>query len=38
MLYGTIYGDIAGSMYEFRSVKDYNFTSVPKVITVSSVK
>ena len=30
MLYGTIYGDIAGSMYEFKSVKDYNFTSVPK--------
>lgn len=30
MLYGTIYGDIAGSKYEFKSVKDYNFTSVPK--------
>lgn len=30
MLYGTIYGDIAGSKYEFKSVKNYNFTSVPK--------
>lgn len=30
MLYGTIYGDIAGSKYEFRSVKDYNFVSVPR--------
>ena len=30
MLYGTIYGDIAGSMYEFKSVKDYNFTSIPE--------
>ena len=29
MLYGTIYGDIAGSTYEFRSVTNYNFTTVP---------
>lgn len=33
MLYGTIYGDIAGSTYEFRSVKDYNFTTVPSKST-----
>ena len=29
MLFGTIYGDIAGSTYEFKSVKDYNFTTIP---------
>ena len=29
ILYGTIYGDIAGSTYEFRSVTNYNFTTVP---------
>ena len=29
MLYGVVYGDIAGSTYEFRSVTDYNFTTVP---------
>lgn len=29
MLYGVLYGDIAGSTYEFRSVTDYNFTTVP---------
>lgn len=29
MLYGVLYGDIAGSTYEFRSVTNYNFTTVP---------
>ena len=29
MLFGTVYGDIAGSTYEFKSVKDYNFTTIP---------
>ena len=29
ILYGTIYGDIAGSTYEFRSATNYNFTTVP---------
>ena len=33
ILYGTIYGDIAGSTYEFRPVKDYNFTTVPSKST-----
>lgn len=28
-LYGVLYGDIAGSTYEFRSVTNYNFTTVP---------
>lgn len=30
MLYGTIFGDIAGSTYEFRACKNYNFTTVPE--------
>lgn len=25
MLYGTVYGDVAGSAYEFHPVKDDNF-------------
>ena len=29
MLYGTIFGDIAGSTYEFRACKNYKFTTVP---------
>lgn len=29
MLYGVLYGDIAGSTYEFRSVTNYNFTTIP---------
>lgn len=29
MLYGVLYGDIAGSTYEFRSVTNYNFITVP---------
>ena len=29
MLFGTIYGDIAGSTYEFKSVNDYNFATMP---------
>ena len=30
MLYGTIFGDIAGSTYEFRACKNYKFTTVPE--------
>lgn len=30
MLYGTIFGDIAGSTYEFRHCVDYSFTTVPE--------
>ena len=30
MLYGAIFGDIAGSTYEFRACKNYNFTTVPE--------
>ena len=29
MLYGTIFGDIAGSTYEFRACNNYKFTTVP---------
>lgn len=29
MLYGVLYGDVAGSTYEFRSVTNYNFTTIP---------
>lgn len=31
MLYGTIFGDIAGSVYEYRPVKDYNFNLITKL-------
>lgn len=30
MLYGTIFGDMAGSTYEFRACKNYNFTTIPE--------
>ena len=30
MLYGTVYGDIAGSAYEFHPVKDDNFPTISK--------
>lgn len=30
MLYGTIFGDIAGSTYEFRACKNYKFITVPE--------
>ena len=30
MLYGTVYGDIAGSAYEFHPVKDDNFSTISK--------
>lgn len=30
MLYGTIFGDIAGSTYEFRACRNYKFTTVPE--------
>ena len=30
MLYGTIFGDIAGSTYEFRACKNFKFTTVPE--------
>lgn len=30
MLYGTIFGDMAGSTYEFNSAKNYNFELFPK--------
>ena len=30
MLYGTIFGDMAGSTYEFRACKNYSFTTIPE--------
>lgn len=30
MLYGAIFGDIAGSTYEFRACKNYKFTTIPE--------
>lgn len=30
MLYGTVYGDVAGSAYEFHPVKDDNFSTISK--------
>lgn len=30
MLYGTIFGDMAGSTYEFRACKNYKFTTIPE--------
>ena len=36
MLYGAVYGDIAGSAYEFHPVKDDNFSTISKKHETSS--